>query len=124
QYNSKGKSIDLSAEQVEKIIIAATKAPSGGNCQPWKFIYSNSRLFIFHDQEVSYSFLDFNSYGAYIALGAAIENVCIKSDEIGFEADIDYSALQTIEGLVAIVSFKYQNTRRYSQQLSDSIEAR
>ncbi len=66
-----------SHEQLHKIVSFASMAPSGGNCQPWRFVYSARMrtLECWHVLERSTSFLDFESRAAYLAFGAAAENV-------------------------------------------------
>ena len=53
-------------------------APSGGNSQPWKWLYKEGHLFLFHDKHYSVSFLDYKDTGSYVALGAAIEKPGIE----------------------------------------------
>ena len=55
-------------------------APSGGNCQPWKFYADGAQLWVVHDRERSKSLLDADSRGSFLALGAAIENISIAHD--------------------------------------------
>jgi nitroreductase len=79
----------LSAEQVVGLVSAAILAPSGGNCQPWRFVWSaEGRLRCVHDVGRSASFLDFEHRAAYMALGAAVENVAIAAAAMGLEAEV------------------------------------
>jgi hypothetical protein len=112
---------ELTEKQIHSIVNAAGLAPSGGNSQPWKFVYYNTFLFVFHDLNASYSFLDFDSLGAYLALGAAIENIKIKSEELNLEALVDYSEANP---LVAIIAFKTSKAKVYSEKLGKGIESR
>ncbi|RYZ56230.1 MAG: Rv1355c family protein, partial [Sphingobacteriales bacterium] len=95
----------ISEEQLNQLVGAAILAPSGGNCQPWKFVYRGARLYIFHDLSASYSFLDFRSLGANIALGAAVENLRIKAASLGLKALVSYEPLSENNPLRAVVSF-------------------
>jgi len=113
-YQPQGDSKALDKDQVTKLIHAATLAPSGGNSQPWKFLYKDNRLFIFHDLHASYSFLDFKSLGAYLALGAAIENIELKALESGITCFIDYEPFESLRPLVAVLSFKKEENLRTS----------
>lgn len=105
-YTVTTASVSLTNDEAKTIVDAATWAPSGGNAQPWKFVYTDGRLFVFHDIHASYSFLDYNSFGAYVAIGAALENLCIKSRAIGFEPLVDITPVETSRPLIAVVSFK------------------
>jgi nitroreductase len=80
----------LSAEDVRRIVGAGILAPSGGNCQPWRFVGSaDGRLRVFHDAARSESFLDFEHRAAYLALGAAVENMVITAiGELGRAAEV------------------------------------
>ena len=79
----------VSTEQVLHLVSSAVLAPSGGNCQPWRFVWSaEGRLRCLHDVDRSASFLDFEHRAAYLALGAAVENVVIAAAAIGLEAGV------------------------------------
>ena len=123
-FSYDGVSDEVLKEDIQKIVEAAILAPSGGNSQPWRFVYKDQRLFIFHDLSASYSFLDYSSLGSYIALGAAIENIKIKCDEIGYQASVDFAPFESGKPLVAIVSFKKSHDRIYRKALADAIHTR
>lgn len=72
------------------LVEQAIQAPSGGNSQPWKFYIDRDWLWIFHDRERSKNLLDPNSQGAYIALGAAIENIRIAAAANNYDTKINY----------------------------------
>jgi nitroreductase len=79
----------VSDEKVLHLVSSAVLAPSGGNCQPWRFVWSaEGRLRCLHDVDRSASFLDFEHRAAYLALGAAVENVVIAAAAIGLEAGV------------------------------------
>ncbi len=80
----------LSAEDVRRIVGAGILAPSGGNCQPWRFVWSSAgRLRCLHDADRSESFLDFEHRAAHLALGAAAENMVITADgELGLDTEV------------------------------------
>ena len=79
----------IPAELVRSLVAAAAAAPSGGNCQPWRFVWSApARLQCFHDRARSASFLDFEHRAAYLALGAAVENVVLCAGALGLSARV------------------------------------
>lgn len=123
-YQPKHESESISDEQIGQLVNAAIWAPSGGNSQPWKFVYRHDRLFVFHDLSSSYSFLDFNSLGSYIALGAAIENIIQKAGELGIACQIDYLPVAGQKPLVAVVSFSRKVDNTSVSELSRAIGIR
>ncbi|CAN5510319.1 Rv1355c family protein [soil metagenome] len=94
---------------VEQMVEAAAHAPSTGNDQPWKWIYDEGRLFLFHDHYRSFSFGDFDSIASYISLGAAYENLQLKSNQFGFNLKTDFFPLATASNLIAAISFSNIN---------------
>ena len=64
---------------ITKIVETACKAPSGGNSQPWKWVYKNNYLYLFHEIDISTQWLDYKHRGAHIGFGAALENLCLES---------------------------------------------
>ncbi len=65
----------LDKDQVTALVTAAGLAPSGGNTQPWRFVYTDGRLYLFHDEKEAASWINYNNNASYIALGASIENI-------------------------------------------------
>jgi molybdopterin/thiamine biosynthesis adenylyltransferase len=95
--------IEVEQETLAKIITAAAKAPSHGNSQPWKWFYHNKNLYLFHDKEYS-GFPDPNNIAAYIALGAASENLILKAHELNLEV-MEEKFPSTENALVSIFRF-------------------
>ncbi len=60
---------------LERLVRCGALAPSGGNCQPWRFTYGSGVLRCWHDEERSRSFLDFQSRATHAAFGALAENL-------------------------------------------------
>ncbi len=111
--DNKGKEA-LPKQVVEAIVTAAGLAPSGGNIQPWKWVYSNNALFLFHDIHFSFSLLDFNNYGSYVGLGAAIENAELKANELGYTPTTQYFPLGKPNALIAKLVFEKADTKKDS----------
>jgi tRNA A37 threonylcarbamoyladenosine dehydratase len=103
--NVNGNYIELSEEEIRKLIHAAIKAPSGGNMQPWKWLYSKNSLFLFHDIDRSISLLDFDNLASYIGLGAATENLILKSHEMGLNPIISQFPFKKDLRVIAQVNF-------------------
>lgn len=105
RYSSAQTSVDIGAGNIERIIQAACLAPSGGNAQPWKFQYRSNKLYIFHDASYSYSLLDYNNLGSYIAFGAMLENIELTANTMGLSVKPDIFPLKDDFRLIAVVSF-------------------
>lgn len=104
-------SVPLDKQVITDIVSAGTLAPSGGNAQAWKFVYKNNKLHVFHDAHFSHSLLDYNHLGSYLAIGAVVENIYIKSSSLGLATSLGYFPLEDDPRLVAIVSFKESKER-------------
>ena len=96
-----------SNEQIKKIVDSAIKAPSGGNMQPWKWIYTKGNLFLFHDRDRSTSLLDYDNLASYIGLGAATENLILEANSIGLNPIISIFPLKEESRLIA--QFRFSN---------------
>ncbi len=79
----------LDAQQVQALVRFATLAPSGGNCQPWRFSWDGKRLRLVHDSVRSRSFLDYRDLASWLAFGAAAENVALVAAGMGLELAVD-----------------------------------
>jgi len=93
------------AETISAIVDAGAAAPTGGNSQPWKWVYDKGVLTLLHDKYYSYSFMDFRDTSSYIGLGAAIENVVLKTHELGLEVHVQYFPVDSDKKVVAYFTF-------------------
>ena len=98
----------LDSGVITRLVEAATLAPSGGNSQPWQWLYDSGRLFLFRDPSRS-SFLDIASTGSYVALGAAAENLVLKAHAVGLAVEL-HPLLATDHRLVAAFTFAADTT--------------
>ncbi len=78
------------SEFMHFMVSQAILAPSGGNTQPWYFYTDNETLWVIHDKLRSQNLLDPAHRGAYVALGAAIENMQIAAAQCGYATQIAY----------------------------------
>jgi nitroreductase len=93
-------------EWVRFVVEHGMLAPSGGNCQPWRFYFDGLRLSVIHDQQRSRNLLDQQQRAAYIALGAAIENMVIAAAEQGYRSHVKLSPKPTNRMVVAELTFE------------------
>jgi hypothetical protein len=77
-------------EPLGKIIEAGTQAPSGDNCQPWRFQMGADSIDLFNVPDQDDSLYNYRQRASLIALGACIENMLIAAAHLGLEAQVDY----------------------------------
>ena len=92
-------------ETIRKLVDAACAAPSTGNDQPWKWLYKNGTLHLFHDEYRSFSFGDFHKMASYISFGAAYENLYIHALDLGITPVLNFLPDGPNEKLVASINF-------------------
>lgn len=90
---------------IKTLVTAACAAPSTGNDQPWKWLYTNGILHLFHDEFRSFSFGDFQKIASYITFGGAYENLYINSLQFGIEPVLHFLPDPSNQKLVASISF-------------------
>jgi molybdopterin/thiamine biosynthesis adenylyltransferase len=86
-------------------------APSGGNCQPWRFYTDDTSVWIVHDRKRSKNLMDVGHRASYLALGAAIENMCIAAASRSCVTHVEPFPLQTNKTVVARLSFSPADQR-------------
>ncbi len=108
QFFQAGKPGDypLTDAQLSDISKAAVAAPSAGNNQPWKWMYRNGVLFLFHDQYRSWSWGDYASMGSFMGLGTGIENVHLQAAAIGLEDTVTLFPAGESSKIVAAIRFR------------------
>ena len=92
---------DILLEWLQKAITA----PSAGNNQPWLWNINANKLFLFHDINKSAGWTDPFNHLAYIALGAAVENLKLAASNSGYDAKIDYFPVEKDQLLIAAIEF-------------------
>ena len=75
----------MDKEILYKIILAGSKAPSGGNSQPWKFRVKDNAIEVIALPEKDHPILNYKNRGTYIAHGALLENMEIAANYFGYE---------------------------------------
>lgn len=79
----------ITPQMTERLITAGNWAPSGGNAQPWKWGVDKNCIYLFLDYHRAKSILDFEKTGSMIGLGAAVENLSIEAQAMGYEIDFE-----------------------------------
>jgi nitroreductase len=72
-----------SADPIGALAYAASRAPSGGNMQPWRFEGHDDRLEIFLVEERT-DLMDVAFRGSYVAIGAALFNARCRAAAYGY----------------------------------------
>lgn len=74
---------------ITDILNAAVSAPSGDNCQPWRFVVRDNVIFLYDIPELDTSLYNWNSISSLLAHGALLENIKISATNFGYSAFID-----------------------------------
>jgi molybdopterin/thiamine biosynthesis adenylyltransferase/nitroreductase len=90
---------------IEQIVEAAGLAPSSANDQPWKWLYRNGRLHLFHDTFRSHSFANFDDNAAYTSFGAAYEHILLQSHKLGLKVKAELFPKKEFPDLIALFQF-------------------
>ena len=89
-----------------KIIASGVKAPSGDNCQPWRFSWHRERLFLYNEEHRDTSLYNTLNTASFIAHGALIENMDIAAKEAGFHMTAELFPDKEKSSLVASIRFE------------------
>ncbi len=96
----------VSRSELEMLVEKANWAPSGGNIQPWVWVFDRKGiLHLFHDKVRSHSMLDYKGTGSLIAFGAALENLRLQAGSMGIEIEIIYQINNFEEDCIASIRF-------------------
>ncbi len=105
KYNTFSSSINPGDEIINKMIESACLAPSTGNDQPWKWLYDNGTLFLFHDEHRSFSFGDYQNIASLLTFGAAYENLKITALKNGYNTSYEFRPVPNDKRLIAAIKF-------------------
>lgn len=73
----------------KKIIDAGALAPSGENCQPWKFVVNQESIKLYNLPERDQSLYNIDQFASCIAHGAVLENMSIAAAANGYKLNIN-----------------------------------
>ena len=75
-----------------RILTAAIRAPSGDNCQPWRFRFDgDDTVRIAPDLERAKSFFDYENRATALSMGASIENMRVQAASEGLATKTIYA---------------------------------
>lgn len=98
----------MDSDTLLAILKRAINAPSGENCQPWKFSWSreSNELQVFNIPERDTSLYNVSGSGSLIAQGALIENIAIIASTHKFKTLIQVEKSSVATNLVATLKFE------------------
>ncbi|MES2458813.1 MAG: Rv1355c family protein [Bacteroidota bacterium] len=111
--------ITLEKKELDEIINTARRAASAGNNQPWKWLYQNDCLYLFHDAERSFSFANQDNIVAYLAFGLSLESVRLKAESLGLIAHEITFPDKNVSSLIAVIQFSKAGTDPKKDSLAD-----
>lgn len=115
--SNKEEDYKISSSQLNEIINAAIAAPSAGNNQPWKWVFSKGVLFLFHDKYRSWSWGDYYEMGSHMALGGALKNVEIQAIALNLSTKINLFPINNKSSLIASIKFGSSDVRANALQI-------
>jgi len=87
------------------LIEAGIRAPSGDNCQPWKFsVDDNDRLLVAIRPDRAKSFFDADHRATFLSIGAVLENVRVEAGFRSQSIDVEYLCGQQLDQPAAVIS--------------------
>ncbi|MEK7185436.1 MAG: hypothetical protein AAB468_02060 [Patescibacteria group bacterium] len=109
-------------KKVEHILHQAILAPSGENCQPWKFNVEGQRITLFNNPDADCSVYNWGQRASYVANGAALENIVLAAGTVGYEAEIKLFPDPAMPEQVATIDLR--PTQRPISDLANHIAGR
>jgi nitroreductase len=100
-------------QDIQKILELAVAAPSGENCQPWRFVVRGREIRVFNVPGRDQGLYNFRQRGSYIAHGAALENIALGAPRFGYTAQIELFPDERESDLVARVRLTESSTEEH-----------
>lgn len=127
-HPKRGGGFTLTHDMARRLVSDAIQAPSGGNCQPWRWLANRSQLYLFHDRARSETPFDPDCLGGLLGLGAATENLILSAHTAGLHVVCDLFPNQMSPELVARFRFICNShplaERSWHNELHSVIDAR
>ena len=78
----------LPEQVVDYLMQAAVRAPSGDNCQPWRYAGQDDTIHLMPDPAADRSFFNVAQAASLISCGAAAENLIVAASRFGLQARV------------------------------------
>jgi molybdopterin/thiamine biosynthesis adenylyltransferase/nitroreductase len=96
---------EVPLDRIRHLVTMASLAPSGGNAQPWRWLWQERALHLWLDTRHSRALLDFQSLASVAALGAAAENLVLAAHADGLGVHVASFPVAAQLRLVATFTF-------------------
>ncbi len=103
--------MQIDEETLNSIIEYGVKAPSGDNCQPWRFRRYKDGLHVINDESRDTSLYNVKNIASFVAHGALIENMRISAGAQGYDMRIKLFPGKGKDNIVATLEFKRSGIR-------------
>lgn len=113
-----------SRDEIVHIVANGTLAPSGGNFQPWKFHYQDGHLDCRRDGGRAAYFTNYRHNETCIGLGAAVTNIEVASEAIGYKVRVIPFPDKLDPDLVCRITFRAGDVSPKAQTLASAIPYR
>ena len=110
-------------EKIQHLLSLAVQAPSGDNCQPWLFHWSEPVLQIENQADRDTSLYNSRQRGSLIANGALIENISILAPTLGLKI-IQIQYFPDPARPHGVASLRFQNISPVDARLRDAVSKR
>jgi nitroreductase len=119
--DTNSKACELTMEEIKELVRYAIMAPSGGNSQPWKWLYKDRNLILFNDVNRCESILNYKNKASILSFGAASENLVLKAHKMGYEVELNKFPLGLENDLIATFKFYKDRTISKEEHLNDHL---
>lgn len=75
--------------KLRNIVAAGIRAPSGDNCQPWRFRIRENSIDLFDVPQRDTSLYNYRQRASLVAHGACLENMAIAASALGYAAQME-----------------------------------
>lgn len=116
--------MSLNSNEVVSFLSKAVNAPSGHNCQPWKFAVKNNVIEVWNIPNKDKTLFNHNQKGSYIAHGALIENIKILTSHSGYKSRINLLPNSSEPNLIAQIELNKSESPEADLTLHRSIMSR
>lgn len=97
----------LSNQQITEILDMAKWAPSGDNCQAFRFVWSYGILKIYRNADLDRHAFNNSGLATQLNLGALVEYIAIAALKKGFKTHCDYADSVNTKGAIAKIHFTH-----------------
>ena len=101
-------------DPLELVAFAASRAPSGGNVQPWRFELTDDSFVVFLDPAKSVT-MDVAYRGSYVAIGASLFNARVAAAAQGLLGPVEIFPDARFDGPVGVLHFGTERDERLAE---------